>query len=359
MFDHHAHPFDLTQQPLDPTRISIDLQDMQDQRSEAAVWPDTLWRALFMSRLASWFNVDIDEVAAVRREHAADYPSYVRTVFAEAAIDELIMDASWPPDSEQHIDEFADLSGCAVHLLWRIEAVLDGLLEEGAGVDDVLEHVEQAATAAVERGFRGFKSAIAYRSGLAVDPSVTPGTAGTALAKGGAGASKPLRDLVLRRVLSYAADVGVPVQIHTGFGDSDLRLGRANPLLLEQLLDTPEASEASVVLLHSGFPFQDEASYLAAARRNVYVDLSLVNLLAPANLVDGILRVIGTAPLDRVLLSTDAYVLPEAFWFAASVLRDAWHQARHRLEALGMEPRWLDQAEAAIFDGNARRLYAR
>jgi predicted TIM-barrel fold metal-dependent hydrolase len=358
MFDHHAHPFDLTRQPLDPTRIGVDLQDMDDRRRHAPVQPDTVWRALFMSRLARWWGVETTDVARVRHQWAADYASHVRRVFAAAAIDELIIDPSWPPGSEQHVHELAELSGCPVHLLWRVETLVDPLLAQGAGVDDILARVDQEASAALERGVRGFKSAIAYRSGLAVEPSVTRDGAAAAL-DGDQGDTKPLRDLVLRRLLGHAADSGLPVQIHTGFGDSDLRLTAANPLWLEPLLDTPEGKTPSVVLLHSGFPFQDEASYLAAARRNVSVDLSLVNLLAPGNLVDGVLRVLGTAPIDRVLFSTDAYVLPEAFWFAATILAEAWHEARGRLGDLGMDPGWLDQAEAAVFADNARRLYAR
>jgi predicted TIM-barrel fold metal-dependent hydrolase len=177
------------------------------------------------------------------------------------------------------------------------------------------------------------------------------------LRRGGPLASKPLRDLAFRRLLEGATETGLPVQIHTGFGDSDLRLRNADPTLLEDVLDTPVGRSAPIVLLHSGFPYQDEASYLAAARSNVHADLSLVNLFAPANLADGLRRVVGVAPVDRVLFGTDAYLLPEAFWFAAIMLREAWQAVRDGLLAQGMDRVWMDEAEHAMFAGNARRLY--
>lgn len=357
MIDHHAHPFDRAPGPFDPTRLGIDLDELDHGRPAAPVRPDTVWRALFVSRVAGLFGVPVGDVAAARAERASDYAAHVRGLFSAAGIDALILDPAWPAGSERHVADFARLSGCRMHLLWRLEPAVDKMLEQDAGVDDILAEIDGQIAAAHARGVCGFKTVIAYRSGLAIAPDPTVARAGSALRQGGESASKPLRDLLFQRLLAGAADAGLPVQIHTGFGDSDLRLRKANPALLEDVLDTPAGRHAQIVLLHSGFPFQDEASYLAAARRNVHVDLSLVNMFAPANLVDGLRRVIGVAPVDRVLIGTDAYVLPEAFWFAAIMVREAWQVVRDGLLAQGMDPGWTDAAGDAMFAANARRLY--
>lgn len=357
MIDHHAHPFDLEPGPFRPTRLAIDLDDLDGGRPAAPVRPDTVWRALFVSRLARWFDVPVEELPAARKQRVVDYQAHVRRLFADAGIDELVLDPGWPPGSERYVEDFARLSGCAVHLLWRVEPLIDDMLDRGASVDQIVAEVDEHIGSAREHGVCGFKTVIAYRTGLAIDPDATAAGAESALRHGGPLASKALRDLVLQRLLAGAADTGLPVQIHTGFGDSDLRLGRANPTLLEDVLDTPPGRQAPIVLLHSGFPYQDEASYLAAARSNVHVDVSLVNLFAPANLADGVRRVMGVAPVDRVLFGTDAYLLPEAFWFAAVMLQEAWQFVRDGLLAQGMDPGWMVDAERAMFDGNARRLY--
>lgn len=357
VIDHHAHPFDLERGVFEPTRLAIDLADMEGGRPEAPVQPDTVWRGLLTSLLADRLGVAVERLDDARASAAEDYPGYVRGLFADAGIDAMIMDAAWPPDSEQHVEQFASLSGCRVHLLWRLDPYVDELLDEGVPAPGIVERIDDAIAAASDRGYCGFKTVLAYRSGLAVDPTVTVGAAAAALRAGGPRAAKPLRDLLFGRLLDHAAETGLPVQVHTGFGDSDLRLGRADPLLLEDVLDTPGGRRALVVLLHSAFPFQDQAAYLAAARRNVHIDLSLVNLFAPANLADGIRRVVGLAPVDRVVFGTDAHVLPEAFWFAATQLQEAWQQVRDGLRQQGMHSDWLDRAEDAMFEGNARRLY--
>jgi predicted TIM-barrel fold metal-dependent hydrolase len=357
MIDHHAHPFDLEPGPFEPTRLAIDLDDLDGRRPAAPVRPDTVWRALFVSRLARWFGVTIADLPAARATHAANYASHVRRLFADAGIDEVLLDPGWPPGSERHIADFARLSGCAVHPLWRLEPLIDDLLSRDATVTQILAEVDDRIRSSRDRGVRGFKTVIAYRTGLAIDPDATVASAESALRGGGRSASKPLRDLVFRRLLAGAADTRLPVQIHTGFGDSDLRLADANPTLLDDVLDTPVGRQAPIALLHSGFPYQDEAGYLAAARANVHVDVSLVNLFAPVNLADGLRRVVGVAPVDRVLFGTDAYALPEAFWFAAVVLREAWGIVRDGLLAQGLDSGWMDDAERAMFEGNARRLY--
>lgn len=357
MIDHHAHAFDREPGPFAPTRLGIHPRDPERSPPVAPVHPDSVWRALFVSRVARRFGVPVDEVSAARRERVADYPRHVRELFADAGIDELVLDAGWPAGSERHADDLARLSGCRVHLLWRVEPLVDQLLEQGAGVGGIVAEVDERIASARARGYCGFKSSIAYRTGLAIAPDVTVAQAEAGLRRGGTAASKPLRDLIFQRLLAGAAETGLPVQIHTGFGDSDLRLRRADPTLLEDVLDTPEGRTAQVAVLHSGFPYQDEASFLAAARSNVHVDLSLVNIFAPANLADGVLRVIGVAPVDRVLFGTDAYLLPEVFWFAAVMLREAWQAVRDGLVAQGMDRAWTDEAEHAMFEGNARRLY--
>jgi hypothetical protein len=352
MIDHHAHPFDRRPVALDLTAAGIDLAELGSGPQAHA---SPLWRALLLGRLARRFGVEHDEVPAARDLAAGDYPAYVRGLFADAGITAILMDPGWPPGSERHAGELAALSGCAVHLLWRVDPLIDDLLAAGAGDGELVDRVEAALVHAHADGYRGLKSVIAYRSGLAVDPDARPDAGGPALSPDRR--HKALRDLVLRRTLGFAADTGMPVQIHTGFGDSDLRLGAADPLLLEGVLDSAEGRAATVVLLHAGFPFVDHAAYLAAARANVHVDLSLVNLFAPARVGDTLLRLASLAPPERILLGTDAYGPPELYWFAATLLRESWRHVAGRLGRLGVPEGWTRRAEGLLFAGNARRLY--
>jgi hypothetical protein len=56
-------------------------------------------------------------------------------------------------------------------------------------------------------------------------------------------------------------------------------------------------------------------------------------------------------------MGTDGFHEPELYWFAATVLRDAWTGVRGRLREAGARAGWLHDAEARMFEGNARELY--
>ena len=68
-------------------------------------------------------------------------------------------------------------------------------------------------------------------------------------------------------------DLGLPIQFHTGFGDTDLMLHRANPLLLTQFIRAVPP-RVPIMLLHC-YPYHREAAYLAAAYPHVYLDVGL------------------------------------------------------------------------------------
>jgi hypothetical protein len=157
--------------------------------------------------------------------------------------------------------------------------------------------------------------------------------------------------------LGWAAELDLPIQFHTGFGDSEIRLGDSNPLLLEELLLTPEGTAATVVLIHGSYPWHEELAYLALVRPNVYAELSLFNLFAPARVAERLERVLELAPASRVLCGTDGHGSPESFWFAAHVLRDAWTSVRKGWSSRGARKPWLVSVEDAIFRANTARLY--
>ena len=168
--------------------------------------------------------------------------------------------------------------------------------------------------------------------------------------------AKALRDYLLRRTLAQCADLDLPIQVHTGFGDSDIRLGDANPILLDDLLRTPAGAAAKVVMIHAGYPWHEQLAYLALVHDNLYAELSLVNLFSPATTADRLLRLLDLAPADRLLLGTDGHGSPETHWFAATMLHRAWEQLSARLAAAARDS-WRQAAAAQLFGGNARRVY--
>jgi hypothetical protein len=267
-------------------------------------------------RLAAYLGCDVSEVAASRREASRDWERYVSALFADAGITSLVMDPSWPPGAEERLEEYSTVSGCSIHPMLRLEPLVDAAIADGAmaseAVDAVLDRMETAAT----DGYVAFKSILAYRTGLAVDPAATIEQAEISVRGEGEPRrrGKALRDLLLRRALGVAADLGLPFQIHTGIGDSEIRIAEADPLLLEDLLRTPEARAARVVLIHGSYPWHEELAYLALTKANVWADISLFQLFSPVTSGDRLLRILDIAPATKVLLATDGYHQPELFF---------------------------------------------
>jgi hypothetical protein len=360
MIDEHGHPFALEPGPLDLAHVSLDLVDAPDaEQFRELVRPSFLWQALLRARLAARLQVAVEEVEAAREEASRDYPAYVRGLFSDARITEIVMDPAWPPGAEHRVAEYEALTGCRIHLLQRIDTVIDRLLEEGLGLEELVRRFEETLEERRLEGWKGLKTIIAYRTGLAVDPDPGERKAAESLKQTGPirRRAKPLRDFLLRRALGFAAESGLPFQFHTGFGDSDIRLGEANPLLLEELLRTPEGTAADVVLIHGSFPYHEEAAYLAAARPRVHLDFSLFNIFAPARIADRLLRLVELAPAAKVLAATDGFGIPETYWFAATLTQESWTEVEARLEQLGVDQAWLETTTRMVFEENARRLY--
>jgi hypothetical protein len=360
MIDEHAHPFALEPGPLDLTHVSLDLVDAPGaEQLREQVRPTFLWQALLRARLAARLEVAVEEVEAAREDASRDYPAYVRGLFSDARITEIVMDPAWPPGAEHRVAEYEALTGCRIHLLLRIDTVVDRLLEEGVGFEELVRRFDETLEERRSEGWKGLKTIIAYRTGLAVDPDAGERQAADSLTQAGPlkRRAKPLRDFLLRRALDFAAESGLPFQFHTGFGDSDIRLSEASPLLLEELLRTPEGTAADVVLIHGSFPYHEEAAYLAASRPRVHVDFSLFNIFAPARIADRLLRLVELAPAGKVLAATDGFGVPETYWFAATLTHEAWADVGSRLDQLGVEPTWLETTTRMVFEENARRLY--
>jgi hypothetical protein len=362
VIDDHAHPFPLEYTPFEPEDITLDVgRDEAAAERRRSLAPGRLALHLMQVRLAALLGVDPDEAIAARNDRAsAHWIRWVRRLFDDADINGLIIDEAVGPTELPALSSYAEAAGRPVWHMARIDPLVDHLIDEGASAADIVAGVEKFMADAAADGCVAYKTILAYRSGLAVDPTVDVTAAQRSLdpAVPVRRRAKALRDLVLRTALARAADLGKPMQIHTGFGDSEVRLAEADPLLLEELLRSPEGSAATVILIHGSFPWHQQAAYLAATKANVWVELSLSNLFAPLGTAQRLVEILDLAPAGRVLLGTDGHGVPETHWFAARALHDGWREAASRLAAAGAQQGWLDETRDAIFETNARALYS-
>lgn len=232
---------------------------------------------------------------------------------------------SWP--SLCSLDELAAASGAQVREITRIEQVVEQLAAGGTGADKLGPSIAEALGECAARSV-AFKTVAGYRVGLDL-----PDTAPTAtevrraadrwLARCAQTGRIRLDDptLIAHGVWS-CLPLGLPLQVHTGFGDSDVTLHRADPSLLTPFLRSLPPGGPSVVLLHC-YPYHRQAAHLASVFPHVVLDVSLAvnHVGARASVV--LAEALELAPFGSLLYASDGFGLAELHHLGAALFRDA------------------------------------
>ncbi|WP_377268833.1 amidohydrolase family protein [Peterkaempfera sp. SMS 1(5)a] len=264
------------------------------------------------------------------------------------------------------LPELASAASAEVHRVVRLETVAEEVAQGWVSARSYGDDCVRALTGAVQdAGTVAVKSVLAYRHGLDVEPD-RPSEAAVAHAAGEwlaqldqhGGPLRLTHPVLLRHLLWTAVDLGLPIQLHTGFGDPDLTLHRADPSLLTGFIRAVEPRGVPLVLLH-GYPYHRQAAYLAAVYPHVYADVGLTLSHSGARAGAVLAEVLEVVPFGKVLFSTDAYGLPELYPVGAALFR---HALAGLLDGWTADGSWsaadADRVAALIGGANARRLYA-
>ncbi|WP_062208194.1 amidohydrolase family protein [Streptomyces sp. NBRC 109706] len=255
------------------------------------------------------------------------------------------------------VGEMAAGVGGTARVVTRLECLAEAAADRaGQDTDAFLAGLAKAIGAARATSV-AFKSVAAYRHGLQLAPE-PPSRAELWTAAEHWLLTRPaggrLRNPVLARHLLWSAvETGLPLQLHTGFGDADLRLHRADPALLTDFVRAVGPTGGPLVLLHC-YPFHRRAAHLAAVHPQVHVDLGLTLSHVGTRAGAVLAETLELAPFGKVLFSTDAYGLPELYLVGARQFRQALAEALTQLAAPRAE--W-PRIAALLAADNARRVY--
>ncbi|MFF7976932.1 amidohydrolase family protein [Streptomyces sp. NPDC007905] len=303
-----------------------------------------------------------------RHVPAADYlarrsalgPHEVNRRFLTAAGAEVFcVDTGYAPHPVTSPAELAEAAGATAYEVVRLEQVAEAVAARGVEAGEYPAVFRAAAEEAVRRpGVVAVKSVAAYRTGFALAPECPTGAEVTQAARHWLTDGGRLRDPVLvRHLLWTAVDLGLPLQLHTGFGDADVRLHRADPALLTDWLHLT-AGTIPVLLLHC-WPYHRQAAYLATAFERVHLDVGLaLHYTGPARSRTVLEEALEITPFRKLLYSSDAYGVAEFHHLGALSFRQGLAgmlQARVDADELSLP----DALRVAAWTGrdNARRLY--
>jgi hypothetical protein len=307
LVDHHCHGLVTTE---------LDRTAFEEMLTEAdTVSPGTtLFDSLIGLAVRRWCapvldlpaHIPADDYLARRAELGAEEVN--RRFLRATNTGDFLLDGGFLPGKVTGTAEFADLADARAHDIVRLELLAEDVVRAGTtGVgfaDAFAEELVKRTAGAV-----GLKSIAAYRTGLALSGE-RPTTAEVTLAAGNwlalVDAGEPIRlaDEVLHRHLVWTGiDLGLPVQFHVGYGDSDVDLHRGNPLLLTDFLRATRSSGVPVLLLHN-YPFHREAAYLAQVFEHVFVDVGLATHNAGYRASALIAETMEIVPFGKFLFGT-------------------------------------------------------
>ncbi|MER6568124.1 amidohydrolase family protein [Streptomyces sp. NPDC001093] len=282
-----------------------------------------------------------------------------RRFLRAAAARAFLVDTGYAPHPLTSPAELAEASGAAAFEVVRLEQVAEAVAARGVEPGEYAVRFRAAAEDAVRRpGVVAVKSVAAYRTGFALDPARPADAEVTGAARGWLADGGRLTDPVLvRHLLWTAVDLGLPLQLHTGFGDADLRLHHADPALLTDWLRLTSGT-VPVLLLHC-WPYHRQAAYLAAVFEQVYLDVGLaLHHTGPARCRAVLEEALEITPFRKMLYSSDAYGVAEFHHLGALCFRQGLAgllQTRVDADELSLS----DALRIAAWTGrdNALRLY--
>jgi predicted TIM-barrel fold metal-dependent hydrolase len=282
-----------------------------------------------------------------------------RRLLGSARLSHLLVDTGVTGTDLIQPHQLSEIAEVEVREVVRLESLAERLVSEGISAAEFPAAYPAALTKATANAV-AVKSILAYRAGFAgdlerPDPGEVRRAAIRWLARPEPGRIE--EPVLLRFLLWCGVDSGLPIQIHTGFGDRDLNLAHSNPALLQPFLTAAESAGVPVILLHC-YPYQRQAGWLAQVYPHVYVDvgLTVAHVGVRADVVLG--EFFELAPFGKVLFSTDGYALPELYLVGAAQFRhslakllDAWLADR----AMGADD--AERLALQVGSANARRLY--
>jgi hypothetical protein len=174
-------------------------------------------------------------------------------------------------------------------------------------------------------GYVALKSIVAYRTGLNIarwskDQVVAAFHEARATIHDGTLRiqQKPLIDYLLHIAFQHAAEQEIPVQFHTGYGDTDADMRLGNPLHLRAIFEDEAYRSMPVVLLHESYPYTQLGAYLAAVYPQVYFDLSYaIPFVERLEMLAFTRQALSIAPASKLLYSSDGIHVPDMHWVAA------------------------------------------
>jgi predicted TIM-barrel fold metal-dependent hydrolase len=384
IIDHHCHPWSDSTKEI-TKEFFTGLMSFGDLSPDEAKDPENKVQSEFtpmgsqiMHRMAKFLGCKphlTDIIEARNKRTKADYWLYCGELFDDARIEGLFIDDGSKAFMGAHYEfsagvrrpqidfqEFEDKVSVPIRRVARVELRFQDAVDQSKDFNDFVARFDQSIDDAVKKEQAiGFKTVIAYRSGLDIgvptDQQVLEDYERSKATK--ARDVKHLRDWYVRRVIGKCRELGAAFHIHAGMGAIDVVFDKSNPMQLHALLMDPQTWKTKIFLIHGGYPFSQEAAFYANALKNVYVDLSeMIPLASIPGAVEKTTQILDLASPARVVFGSDGFGIPEIHWAGAKIGRQVLEESLSTFVRAGVyDEDEAHQAAKMILAENARRVY--
>ena len=344
IFDHHAHPGFAGDEEVDPAPVPEGAMPLRltPGNPDWAAAGKALFGVTSKARLKTlhpglkYFNAILDTLGietsvANRITMSADLdPARFKWVFY---IDPVLFPFDTSGLAARNTDQAAFMPNQAkLQQRFRQQA---GLTAAPADLAGYLAFVTRVLEDHQRRGAIAVKFEVAYFRSVVFDdpPRETVEPIYARYRQGGvptAAEYKAFQDFVFRHVLTECGRLHLPVHIHSAAGAGDyFSLAGASVLNLETVLRDPRYLSTIFVLIHGGYPF-DQQAILISMMKNVWLDSSATGsfLMYPNQFKDVLKRWFEINP-GKVTFGSDAFPIDEhlgaeeLYWFGVHNARTA------------------------------------
>ena len=227
----------------------------------------------------------------------------------------VVVDTYWDPGSDNgHADLFTPT--------FRVDPFFCGLDHEARDhdgnsalrlygelpqdLDGLMEYLRRLILQKKRQGCVALKCAIAYDRGLDFE-LVTREQAQKGLFGGSAAHRKAYQDYLFQKVCEFAAEAGLPLQVHTGMG----QLSGARALSLKEAVS--RNPDTKFVLFHCSYPWLGDVCALMHLYPNVYPDICWLPILSPTAARRILHELIEVGTADKVCWGCDTWTSEESY----------------------------------------------
>jgi predicted TIM-barrel fold metal-dependent hydrolase len=316
LIDNHAHP-------VEPLSESVITDSFADYFTEGALSVaharNTLNYRAALAVLSEQFDGDT-EAKLLEQRASVDLESYSRELIAQTNTETILVDDGYPDVSPTEFQAYTDTT---VRPILRLEPIIERLVPAHESFDDFVDAFRTNVEDALAGEYVALKSIIAYRTGLDI-ANPDRNTAEHAFERlrtnwDGRIADPIVLDHLLHEATSIAGEYDVPIQLHTGFGDADAHPRFVDPAYAYDFLRSHP--DASIVLLHAGYPYVRNSGYVTSTLDNVYLDISLAIPFIQHGCKPLLEHVLELTPTTKLLYASDASSVPELYVLAANRIR--------------------------------------